>query len=648
MPRPIVIPSSDESSDEEGVDNSPYRGNRAELSNFLDIEADESQSSDDDDDDDDDDSNDEDDDDEDDTPQSFTSFMNLPAELRLRIWELYCPDLVAPLRVLQFDLRDCSAATRVAGGWNTHTDVYAVRDALTLADQTECQRRVMAVHRESRALALHRFPDTLLLDDVEPRNSLLSFSKERDIVMIDNLDIIDDADRYSFHVSPGFADNVLHLALRGCLSSADIDPDVQNGRGLDFFPNLRRLYRFFEPEHPPLSPRDLAWVTSDYAHRYVIRTYEKEYGIGEDQTIIVCVPDVDRHPDFAKHQLPQVFAEDPSPEVVAKLQSRGIESWPMIVFDGNWGMRRYDKLRRFKYEAVADIESDLFDSSSESGHDYGGDSAFHHLMLDEYESEGIDDSFIEQYDDLDRDDLEDDLLDPWDYQDGYVNGSWDPHTSRAGFPFSDISSSESSSAENFNPQPESRPVETSRTLKRKIVVSSDSESGSDEPSAKQRPAKRMRLLRVAVVDSDDDSSESSTQATKKCKTRNRARAVIDSDSESDSDDDSGGVAIGRAPRNGRASSSSGSSSTTDHESPEDDSVRPLRQSLAERLQAERLANPIPSSDGEDNSSENEEGDSDEDEGDEDDDEEEHELLDGMAAESDGEGDEGESDSEGCW
>lgn len=81
---------------------------------------------------------------------SFPQFTRIPIELRWRIWEFFCPDLAAKPRVLGFHV--------VPSRGDRPDDVSPDPPAYL---QATAVRTVLATHRESRALALQAFPDSL-------------------------------------------------------------------------------------------------------------------------------------------------------------------------------------------------------------------------------------------------------------------------------------------------------------------------------------------------------------------------------------------------------------------------------------------------------------------------------------------------------
>lgn len=96
---------------------------------------------------------------------TFPLFMSLPAELRQRVWTFFCPDLDAQPLVPQ--LRP------------TTTEDVSLDSVLS--GTTSVTRTVLAVHQDSRQLALEALPDTLRLQDGE---TLIRFRGKRDVILL--------------------------------------------------------------------------------------------------------------------------------------------------------------------------------------------------------------------------------------------------------------------------------------------------------------------------------------------------------------------------------------------------------------------------------------------------------------------------------
>lgn len=105
-------------------------------------------------------------------------FRRLPIELRLYVWKAYCDDMTPDPRILSFDIEYgqfySSARRRVC---------TRVQPGTFLPEQTRELRRMLAVHRESRHMALGLFPDTLAWGSAQS-GPLVRFNKSRDICLL--------------------------------------------------------------------------------------------------------------------------------------------------------------------------------------------------------------------------------------------------------------------------------------------------------------------------------------------------------------------------------------------------------------------------------------------------------------------------------
>ncbi|PNY27941.1 Uncharacterized protein TCAP_02133 [Tolypocladium capitatum] len=621
--RRAVVVSDDDSSDDGSGDEDPidagsgeygYESGGLESSEggagagrggLVDLEAEESRDDDADDDDDDDDDGDDDDDDiesgsetDDGSMRTFHGFMQLPLELRYRVWEAFCPDLVAKGRFLQFDMSPASAPHSRA---YPKQRVWMVKEWVTLPDQTESLRRVTAAHRESRAMALKAFPDTLSIDSGSG-DALVHFNRNRDVVLVNG--IVRNRPHDTYHL-PGFADRILNMAVPKWRSPIDELAAEYVNVALGILPNLKRIY--FWQEEQVNRDRDIRWCVSDYVHQYTTETFEKQPGLGENTQSVACWPDVDNHPDFAKYQIPQGHMQRRHPEIDQMAEEHGVELWPMVLFEFEPAMTRYRWLQKTKHIPNSEeLVSGLYESSSDSTPSESGSD------VDEYESDGIDDAEIIEDDDASEDEV-------------VLAALSERHSSTdegdaAGARFSSPEPEDDDDGEGEGEGKGAEPEPAPRPSKRRIVADSDD---ADDAKPDEPRAKRARAGRAMMMNSDDE--EDVSPAT--------VPVVIKSDSEPD--DDAGGAKTATA--NGESSSSEDDSDDNDGSPPKQ------RMSLAERLRMSREAIPIPPLDTDDGSTEGDDEEEEEDDGDEDEEDDSGDgLIDGMAAELDGEG-EGESD-----
>ncbi|KAF5685661.1 hypothetical protein FDENT_6132 [Fusarium denticulatum] len=508
---------------------------------------------------------------------SFPQFGRLPSELRNTIWELFCPELCARHRVLDF---------QISYGTALHPDaassfVWTVRDGIALGDQTKNLRAVFAVHKESRALATNAFPDSLSID-AGSGDATVRFNRNSDVVLMNGLSCA--PGRMVFHL-PGFASEVKNFALGGPNILDDLSgPDV---------PALLRQFTQLECFYVNVSSTDcqkstLGWCTSDLINRYQTQTYEKQPGLGEDLQFLWCWPDLQRHPDFARFQIDRDTWDNLPDPLGSELEQRGLKAWPMVAFEYERGLRRFELLQTLGPDLGDDTSDEDDDDDDDDDGNNGPD-------LDEYESDGIDDDeIVETYDPSDEEGI------------SLASGSPPPAPQ-------EISEDEDDNGAGANfsspePEPETAPVQRGR--KRRVVSDSDDEDEEDvEPTAKR--------ARTRVVDSEDEDDEPEVQQEH---TRQRSRAIMSDDE----DEDEGGVS-----KEPHASDSSSEESEEESDESEDEDAPPKKLSLAERLRLHRQENPV--DDDSDASSRT---------ADEESEEERNPFTIGMADESDGEGEDG--------
>lgn len=392
---------------------------------------------------------------------AFPQFMQLPPELRHRIWQFYCPDLTVKARVLQFTLSPSSAIME-------RPDHHSVKDHPTLADQTEKLRAMLSTHRESRSIVVQKFPDELGMD-AGSGDAIVRFRKETDVIILQGLKAGKD------YFLPDFSKEIQNIAVNpwelffGGMLNGPVDEAIPAMKGI--FRNLRRLY-----VHTPAESQtagQIRWCVTDYVHAYMVETYEKEPGLGEDTQSLFCWPDVDGHPDFAKYSIPKLFSRGKDVEV-------GVEMWPMVEFELEEGILQYNVLRLLK--DVPDL-GDGDDGSEDSEVEYGprgdddDDDSEEGTDWDVYESEGIDDDEI-----LESGGSSEDEVVPGDDA-GRFSSPESDHVQIVGEGEDDACA----------------PVQRSRKRKAIVVDSDDDdEEEDDEPRTK-----RARQPRV-VLDSDDD------------------------------------------------------------------------------------------------------------------------------------------------
>jgi hypothetical protein len=404
----------------------------------------------------------------------FPQFARLPVELRRHIWEHFCPDLLAPGRMLRFSQ-------------------WLSEDGLSpgpyLEEQTAAARAMMATHRESRAQALSKWPDALNIES----SSVLRFNRDKDVI-------------HFLHI------NVTPLRSAG-RQIRNVAFDSEEGRGegswdeyaervipcvVRDIPDLQSVF-VVHSHHWAQSPRSIHWCASSNVKRYSLdHTEYDEVGIPRALPHMWVWPDLERHADYALDTI-QPLQEELGYAETSRLNANLVEwrfsdapaswdgfVWPIVQFLFDEGMAAYDRL----------VEGDL------SGSD-GGESDDSRDESDEYESEGIDDTmqgFIESSSEEEDDDLVVQPLSELDSDDG--NDGGDQHDAR----FSSIEPDPAGNHEQ-SPTPSEDGLRRGGSRKRRIVSSDSDEASDDEPSMQVRPTKRR--ARIAPSDSEEEDDASS-------------------------------------------------------------------------------------------------------------------------------------------
>lgn len=165
-------------------------------------------------------------------PDRFPLFQQLPPELRMYVWEAYCPELTADSRVLEFDV---DLTRRRAGG----PEECTVFNGIFLRTATHRVRKVLAVCRESRQLALRHLPDVLVFSHfggLPEHDSIVHFCSARDVIYLKGFFDVPAHAR----LPPAFADMVTNVGVDVPLSSRKLN-DRAIASLLSFFGTLPRL-----------------------------------------------------------------------------------------------------------------------------------------------------------------------------------------------------------------------------------------------------------------------------------------------------------------------------------------------------------------------------------------------------------------------
>ncbi|KKY33156.1 hypothetical protein UCDDA912_g06890 [Diaporthe ampelina] len=478
----------------------------------------------------------------------FPKFMQLPPEIREMVWAAFCPDLGSEPRVFELHLHTIISPP---GAVHLPMVVRGIVAGPQLESQTAPMRAVLAVHRESRALALKSAPHELSLSNGE----LVRYHEERDVLFVAlQEDILLRGIALRFQ-ELGIEAQSLAFPTNLAISYADDVVDL-----MYLLPQMRRIFILNEEDDLDdlgVHFRDYAWVATKMVHRYRLDTEEEgEAGLVSPVGRIFCWPDLDNHHKFAEDS---VEASDESPwwkmsiaqcrdvlgdplewsrelnddelpdeektEAIDRLQN--IEVWPMIRFNFSEGLDRFHNIEtrgRSLPEQLSQSEGSYDDTE------------------DEYESEGIDDDPIDDSTSVDDDD---DLLaqDP-------AQQFFHPHASSYQLldnssgvdelPPANFSSDEDNEEhDHVTPRSDSENESGSQTRAarpKRRVVESDSIKSATETEQSPRPPKRHS--RAALPDPEDYDDEGSSGVEPVRGANRRARAIpIDSEDDDEQDDD---------------------------------------------------------------------------------------------------------------
>ncbi|KAB5513257.1 hypothetical protein GE09DRAFT_634233 [Coniochaeta sp. 2T2.1] len=539
-------------------------------------------------------------------PTTFPQFMELPPELRHQIWGMFCPDLVAKARLYQVLVRGPFART-------TYTE-----ESPFLEQQTAPARAVLAVHRESRALALRTLPDTF---PIGPSGCVVRFNKEKDIVCL--------SDQYESTELPMVSlETVRHIAISAATWFEYYPDEALIRNWLSLYPNLKAVY--LQADAAESDPTELPWLEKGKLSSYHLQTWEQEPGLGEDLDFIYCWPDPtgdteplariaprthplqardsrspsDAHP--VSHPDNESNSDDESDSDngsepgddsdsgdsddngpadnrnahhdAGPTEEHGIPIYPLLQFEFESGVEMFNRLMEWR-RTGGELDWNW------GGSDHSGSET------NEYESEGIDDEDIDEDAEPSGDD--DDLVVLDHSKDESEEGgvvadhvsisSSDSDTNDNGadvsglpshdeYPVAAFSSPEAGAGSSAtlegsagdngrisesSSSEDDRPRMANRPKRR--IVSSDAEDESDaEPTTRPRPTKRARV----VSDSEEQDSEAEAQKKPERPTK-RPRVVLSEDSGGDSD--GGSVAEAEPAEAVHAASGSEDQSSSDDE-----------------------------------------------------------------------------------
>ncbi|GFP54446.1 hypothetical protein ACSS6W_002242 [Trichoderma asperelloides] len=573
----------------------------------------------------------------------FHKFAELPPELRIKIWKLGLAGLTQP-QLLEFTLRSSvrkdpneMVADEIGMLYPRRYRDWTITGSPSLVRATELNRNVMAVNREARDVAIKLLPHSLKIR-TPAGHGIVHFDRNRDIIQLRgyNYEVMhpfpveERFPDFVYHFD-GFAENVVQLAVRhNDFFDEDEDTSDYFTLALRQFQNLKRL--FLLSTHDKFIPSDLLWCGSDYIY---VHTSMITDGRNEPLWTKWCWPNADEYDDFTRNQVCGPITQLLPAAALPLLRTRGVELFPMVVFEDKYGLEFLKKLKG-KWERTYN-EGNLASESESSSDEEEEESE-----PNEYESEGIDDSEIEE----DDEDGSNSGIDSFFDDDSDIDDLSGAGVGEIVPVFSD-------------PEPEPEPEVAGgarHSRKRRIVTDSDDE---DDDISERSGRKHARTDSFPAPDEGSE-DEAISRPSGAGRSRRRA-AVVDSDD----DEEDGGGALGSKPDNHESSKKDGAkkrgksdkrTETDDddddndddedgeeeEEEEEEEEIMDVRRlSLASRLQRIRESHP---SSGEESNGEEEDSDNitdDEDDDDEDDDEDEEMygggLIDGYADESDDSG-----------
>ncbi|KAG6040830.1 hypothetical protein E4U39_006861 [Claviceps sp. Clav50 group G5] len=262
-------------------------------------------------------------------PDTFPQFMRFPPELRLQVWHFYCPDLGAKARILPF----FEFPSRKVVYYNNN---YSLPDEGALARQTKNLRAMLSTHRESRSIAVRKYPDELLIETASGAG-IVRFRKETDVIYLSEVVMGED---YSIL---DFGSEIENLAV-GVVNDYNGERYFRREMLLQVVPEIRSLFpnlkRLFSRRSAPTSTK--IWRS-----------------------------------DFVRSSVPKLCS-------VEEMEEAGVELWPMVEFeswkpllipDGSQSEDDSSSTSIYSYDdsTADDIDSD--DDSNADGTDSDDDSS---------------------------------------------------------------------------------------------------------------------------------------------------------------------------------------------------------------------------------------------------------------------------------
>lgn len=448
----------------------------------------------------------------------FPRFMYLPPELRRRVWEFFCPEVLGMPRILEFV-------------WDMASKNQSISEGSSTENVTESSRALAAVNCETRQIALRAFPEVLRLSD---RRGEVRFSAYWDIVMLQQVRLSDTDQEW--RPVPRFSTEVYNLAIN-LDTLSDMPSNVVESL-VTTFPNLRTLYPCF-PRHD--FETETAWVDSDKIHRFTLRTVDDTAGLMRQDERIYMWPDLLNHEEFA--------VDNVGPEFI-KLG----KIWPMLEGDDGlddypaemWPMVEWTQDDPSEYDHDLDVgfgdgvplgtlgsqgyESDEIDEFADPLGHASGDMDSEEEDLDRYEDDFVVHDGLVEYDEENSDDLEGE------------SGAEDTDGEHGGHPAFDHPGTYTfdSPAEFSDLEPESD-GETGDAGGQENDDEESDEDGATRVPVRSRP-------RRAVISEDEDEDEEGDEESgdedgdvRQASVRSRTQRPVISEGEDDDEDSDGSV-----------------------------------------------------------------------------------------------------------
>lgn len=506
--------------------------------------------------------------DEDDSPY-FPQFIQLPAELRAMIWNAFCPDLNGEPRV--FEIMVISS----------HSSASLIHRCPA---QSASIRTVLAVHHESRGLALKTSPSQIVFQDEQ---ALIPCNHLKDVVLL------------TFPPEGDPNDDALVLIDDSLSHFHNVALSMETVEYKSFFPSFLGLFThldniFIVEEDMQQRSKGLAWCVSGRIHEYNV-TVEQEWPDKPAETTYIW-PDVTKyrdnaHREFPTHWLYTAMSDDSNSDdgLGPDWDERDFETKRLpddvrepVAFDfmsRGWvyTIIRYRRLMSAHFGAQIDSpgapEDDDEARSSrrlgvwpmatflfESGHarladletrqqpwidwDSSSDVSDRESSPNEYESDGIDDDDIndDHLSSDEEDDLPAHLLEDSDIEGSDIDGS-DPMlidiSDLNGLQAAQFSSdSEADPDDDHSPNTSRSDAEdssrgrTARSAKRRVIESNSEDEESSIETTGPTGTSRHRPHIIMESEDEDSEEEAAPREPPPRGVKRRARALL-----ADSDDD---------------------------------------------------------------------------------------------------------------